>query len=180
MNILFITLWGHLYTSNPHDCGEDHFKTLSISSYCRVVEALISHDASLVMDRDVNGMIPLHLACLSGNIESVQAHHSQLTRFSKVRKARDYHFNTLLHHACKGGNRKVAEYLLEVGCSMNAKNSDKDNLIHVAVQNGHVDIIKLLLDKGTSTESVDAHRCTPLHIAAQRDQICIVQLLVEQ
>ena len=132
------------------------------------------------MDGDVNGMIPLHLACLSGNIESVQAHHSHLTRFSKVREARDYQFNTLLHYACKGGNREVAEYLLEVGCSMNAKNSDKDNLIHVAVQNGHVDITKLLLDKGTSTESVDAHRCTPLHIAAKRDKICTIQLLMKQ
>ena len=132
------------------------------------------------MDRDANGMIPLHLACLSGNIESVRAHHSQLTRFSKVREARDSHLNTSLHHACKGGSRKVAEYLFEVGCSMNAKNSDKDNLIHVAVQNGHVDITKLLLDKGTSTESVDAHRCTPLHIAAKRDQICTIQLLMKQ
>ena len=102
------------------------------------------------MNRDPNGMIPLHLACLSGNMESVKAHHSQLTRFLKVREAQDSHLNTPLHLACKGGSREVAEYLIEMGCSMNAKNSDKDNLVHVAVQNGHVDITQLLLDKAPS------------------------------
>ena len=155
-----------------------HFKILSISLYSRVVEAFIDHDASLVMDKDANGMIPLHLACLSGKMESVKSHHSQLTRFLKVREARDSHLNTPLHLACKGGSREVAEYLIEVGCSMNAKNSDKDNLMHVAVRNGHVHIAQLLLNRGTSTESVDAHKCTPLHIAAKHDQICIIQLLI--
>ena len=162
-----------------HHCGNNHFKILFISSYSRVVEALIDHDASLVMDRGPNGMIPLHLACLSGNIESVKAHHSQLNRFLKVREARDSHLNTPLHHACKGGSREVAEYLIEVECSMSVKNSDKDNLVHVAVNSGHVDIAQLLLIKGTSTESVDAHRCTSLHIAAKHDHICIIQLLIE-
>ena len=176
----FITLVSlHNSFTILHHCGNNHFKILSISSYSRVLEALIDHDTSLVMDRDANRMIPLHLACLSGNVESVRAHHSQLSRFLKVREARDSHLNTPLHHACKGGSREVAEYLIEVGCSMNAKNSDKDNLVHVAVQNGHEDITKLLLDKGTSTESVDAHRCTALHIAAKHDQICITQLLIE-
>lgn len=85
------------------------------------------------MDRDANGMIPLHLACLSGNMESVKAHHSQLNRFLKVREARDSCLNTPLHLACKGGSREVAEYLIEVGCSMNAKNSEKDNLVHVVL-----------------------------------------------
>ena len=156
-----------------------HFKIIFISSYSRVVEAFIDHDASLVMDKDANGMIPLHLACLSGNMESVKSHHSQLTRFLKVREARDSRLNTPLHLACKGGSREVAEYLIEVGCSMNAKNSNKDNLMHVAVRNGHVHIAQLLLNRGTSTESVDAHKCTPLHIAAKHDQICIIQLLIE-
>ena len=130
------------------------------------------------MDRDASGIIPLHLACLSGKLETVQAHHSQL-KFFKTREARDHKLNTPLYHACKGGSRKVVEYLIKVGCSMNAKNSDKDNLIHVAAQNGHVDITKLLLDKGVSTESVDTHRCTPLHIAAMHGQISIIQLLIK-
>ena len=156
-----------------------HFKILSISSYSRVVEAFIDHDASLAMDKDANGMIPLHLACLCGKMESVKAHRSQLTRLLKVREARDSRLNTPLHLACKGGSREVAEYLIELGCSMNAKNSDKDNLVHVAVRNRHVHIAQLLLNRGTSTESVDAHKCTPLHIAAKHDQICIIQHLIE-
>ena len=162
-----------------HHCCNNHFKILSISSYSRVLEALIDHDASLVMDRDAKRMIPLHLACLCGKMESVKAHHSQLTRFLKVREARDSHLNTPLHLACKGGSREVAEYLIQMGCSMNTKNFEKDNLVHVAVQNGHINIARLLLIKGTSTESVDAHRCTALHIAAKHDHICIIQLLIE-
>jgi len=91
--------------------------------------------------------------------------------------ARDYALNTPLHLACSGGNREVAEYLIKVGCSTNAKNLKKDSLIHVAVQNGHKNVTELLLVKGVSTESLDAQKCTPAHIAAKHNKISIIKLL---
>ena len=139
----------------------------------------ISHDALLVMEKDANGMIPLHLACLGGKLESVLVHHPQLSKL-EVREAQDFKLNTPLHLACKFGSRKIAEYLIKEGCSMNALNSDKDHLIHVAVRNGHLDVTKLLLDQNTSIESLDACKRTPLHIAAMHDQACIIQHLVER
>ena len=145
----------------------------------RVVKTFIGHDASLATERDENGMIPLHLATLHGKLEAVKAHQSQLS-LVKVREARDYGLNTPLHHACKGGHREVVEYLIEVGCSRNAKNLNKDSLIHVAVQNGHISVTELLLDKGVSTESLDAQKCTPLHIAAKSNQTSIIEMLIKQ
>ena len=150
-----------------------------IPSNASVVREFISHDASLVMEKDADGMIPLHLACLGGKLESVLVHHSQLRR-REVREAQDINLNTPLHLACKCGNRKIAEYLIEVGCSMDALNSDEDHLIHVAVRNGHLDVTKLLLDLKPFTESLDACKRTPLHIAAMHDQPCIIQLLKKE
>ena len=152
------------------------FNPVIIFLNSRVVKTFIGHDTSLVMDRDENGMIPLHLASLNGKLEAVQAHQSLLS-LVKVREARDYVLNTPLHLACSGGNREVAEYLIEVGCSTNAKNLKKDSLIHVAVQNGHKSVTELLLVKGVSTASLDAQKCTPAHIAAKHDKISIIKLL---
>lgn len=157
-----------------------HFKPLFFFfSNASVVREFISHDPLLVMEKDDNGMIPLHLACLAGKLESVLVHQSQLS-LPNVREAQDLNLNTPLHLACKCGNRKIAEYLIKVGCSMNALNSDKDHLIHVAVRNGHLNVTKLLLDQKTSTESLDAYKRTPLHIAAMHDHVCIIQHLKEE
>ena len=123
-------------------------------------------------------MIPLHLDCLGGKLESVLVHHSQLSKL-EVREAQDFKLNTPLHLACKFGSREIAEYLIKEGCSMNALNSDKDHLIHVAVRNGHLDVTKLLLDQNTSIESLDVCKRTPLHVAAMHDQDCIIQHFVE-
>ena len=143
------------------------------------MKEFIRHDALLVMEKDANGMIPLHLACLWGKLESVLVHNSQLSQL-EVREAQDFKLNTPLHLACKCGNRKIAEYLIKVGCSVNALNSDQDHLIHVAVKNGHPDVTKLLLDQKISTESLDACKRTPLHVAAMHDQTCIIQHLKEE
>ena len=140
------------------------------------MKTFIGRDASLVTDRDENGMIPLHLASLCGKLEAVQAHKSQLS-LVEVRGARDSGLNTPLHLACKSGDRNVAEYLIEVGCSRNARNLNKDSLIHVAVQNGHTSVSELLLDKGVSTETLDSQKRTPVHVAARYNQTSIIEML---
>lgn len=160
-----------------------HFKPCSFClffpSNASVVREFIRHDPLLVMEKNDDGMIPLHLACLAGKLESVLVHQSQLS-WPNVREAQDFNLNTPLHLACRCGNRKIAEYLIKVGCSMNALNSDKDHLIHVAVRNGHLNVTELLLDQKTSTESLDAYKRTPLHIAAMHDHVCIIQHLKEE
>ena len=143
------------------------------------MKTFIGHDASLAMDRDENGMIPLHLASLYGKLEAVQAHQSLLSLVT-VREARDSGLNTPLHLACRSGDRNVAEYLIEVGCSKNARNLNKDSLIHVAVQNGHTSVSELLLDKGVSTESLDAQKCTPVHVAAKHNRTSVIEMLKER
>ncbi|XP_789260.4 poly [ADP-ribose] polymerase tankyrase-2 [Strongylocentrotus purpuratus] len=86
--------------------------------------------------------------------------------------------STPLHLAAGYNNVEVAEYLLEHGADVNAR--DKGGLIplHNASSYGHLDIAALLIKHKTCVNAVDRWNFTPLHEAAQkgRTQLCALLL----
>lgn len=86
--------------------------------------------------------------------------------------------STPLHLAAGYNNIEVAEYLLENGADVNAR--DKGGLIplHNASSYGHLDIAALLIKFKTVVNATDKWGFTPLHEAAQkgRTQLCALLL----
>ncbi|XP_033632864.1 poly [ADP-ribose] polymerase tankyrase-1-like [Asterias rubens] len=86
--------------------------------------------------------------------------------------------STPLHLAAGYNNVEVADYLLEHGADVNAR--DKGGLIplHNASSYGHLDIASLLIKHNTCVNAVDRWNFTPLHEAAQkgRTQLCALLL----
>ncbi|KAJ8025370.1 Tankyrase-1 [Holothuria leucospilota] len=86
--------------------------------------------------------------------------------------------STPLHLAAGYNNVDVAQFLLDQGADVNAR--DKGGLIplHNASSYGHLDIAALLINKNTCVNAVDRWNFTPLHEAAQkgRTQLCALLL----
>ncbi|XP_065828038.1 poly [ADP-ribose] polymerase tankyrase-1-like [Oscarella lobularis] len=86
--------------------------------------------------------------------------------------------STPLHLAAGYNQVEVAEYLLEHGADVNAK--DKGGLIplHNASSYGHVEMAALLIKHGALVNATDRWNFTPLHEAAQKGRTQLCSLLI--
>lgn len=79
-----------------------------------------------------------------------------------------------LMDAASGNYLHVAEYLLEKGVNIHAKD---DCALIFATENGYLEMIKFLADRGANIHTKDDY---PLRIAAKKDYLDIVKYLVEK
>ena len=88
---------------------------------------------------------------------------------------------TLLHYATKENRVEVIEYLVSIGCDINAADDDKQTPLHKSVMLGHTESVKLLIDKGANVNKVDNNGNTPLHVAIiNGGDFCTVKALFEK
>jgi ankyrin repeat protein len=63
---------------------------------------------------------------------------------------RDMDGNTILHRACKGGNRALAAELIRRGADVHAFNMAGITPLHAAAWEGHEEVVILLLEHGVN------------------------------
>lgn len=133
-----------------------------------VVKWLFDHHVDFNVT-DNGGVLPIHLACASGNIS--------LVRFlvDTVKQQLDRASNlgwSPIHYAAQSGNVDLFKYLLELKLPLGLRDVAGWQPIHVAFANGHLPLIEYLY----SLDPLMIHRQTnhnwyPLHCAAQEGHL---------
>jgi len=85
---------------------------------------------------------------------------------------------TALHIACKHGSLQIAEFLLEIGAQITAKDLHSNTPLHYTALGGHQQLMLLLLNSRASPNCVDGNGNTPLHFAAQNGHETCVKALI--
>ncbi|XP_048243258.1 uncharacterized protein LOC124111218 isoform X3 [Haliotis rufescens] len=166
-----------------------------------VFDLLRSKKADLTLvDDHGNGL--LHHACIGGNTDIAQiavspsnsntrgqdghtpvmatACHGHQSVFDLLvsRKADltllDDHGDSLLHHACEGGNTAIVQHVLSPS-NINTRGQDGHTPVMVAACQGHESVFDLLVPKKADLTLVDDHEDSLLHHACRGGNTAIVQ-----
>jgi ankyrin repeat protein len=85
---------------------------------------------------------------------------------------------TPLMHACRLGERSIAEALLALGADRACTNSDGNNALWLACFNGDLTVIQLLLSAGVPLNQQNDNGATALMYAASAGKASVVALLL--
>ncbi|GEM_PF-1703140 len=85
---------------------------------------------------------------------------------------------TPLHPAAYHGNREIAQWLLDHGVDVNAKDIGDWTPLHLAAFHGRKEVAKLLLEKSANINAKDINGWTPLHGVARYGHTEIAELLL--
>jgi ankyrin repeat protein len=87
---------------------------------------------------------------------------------------------TALHFSSISGCQDIAEWLLDNGATVDAKDSFGRSPLYYASEQGHEEIVSLLIGKGADVNARDSSGNTPLHYAARSENVSegIIELLV--
>ena len=103
---------------------------------------------------DRNGLTPIMLASKYHHLEVVKV---LLTKEDIDLITRDREENTVMHHACAGGNKKIIELLMAQnnGPDLDARNSDHDTPLVAAARNYQVDVVRMILSEMVPSSNVE-------------------------
>ncbi|XP_041118782.1 BRCA1-associated RING domain protein 1 [Polyodon spathula] len=118
----------------------------------------IPHSSPGVTKKNHKGETLLHLACIKGDVSSVE----QLLESGADPNLKDHAGWTPLHEACNHGHVKVVELLLQQGALLNTTGYQNESPLHDAVKNGHAGIVELLLRNGASQEVLNIFGLRPI------------------
>jgi hypothetical protein len=109
------------------------------------------------MERNVNEIFPLHLACSSGNTPVVKIYLDRLcaAKCAFYALAKDDGGRTCLHLASQNSHLEVVQVLLDhpaFGTQLMDEKSNRGNTaLHLAAQENHIDLVRLLLSRNALT-----------------------------
>ncbi|KAI0145671.1 ankyrin [Hypoxylon sp. NC0597] len=108
---------------------------------------------------DNHGQTLLAKACAKGEYEIAKR---RLTERPEDLNFADYAGNTPLQIASLNGHEQIVQLLIDAGCNLDCRNSDKETPLLDAVENGHLGVVKLLLKAGVNPRKADAEGHEPL------------------
>ncbi|KAI0187763.1 ankyrin repeat protein, partial [Xylaria flabelliformis] len=108
---------------------------------------------------DNHGQTLFAKACAKGEYETAR---KRLAERPEDLNFADYAGNTPLQVASLNGHEDIVQLLIEAGCNLDCRNSDKETPLLDAVENGHLAVVKLLLKAGVNPRKADAEGHEPL------------------
>eukprot|EP00761_Pharyngomonas_kirbyi_P014759 gb/GECH01014789.1/.p1 GENE.gb/GECH01014789.1/~~gb/GECH01014789.1/.p1 ORF type:complete len:550 (+),score=136.98 gb/GECH01014789.1/:1-1650(+) len=143
------------------------------------VKRLVTNEANVNANANnaENREMPFHLACKLGHVQIVEYLH----RHGSELELKDHQGLTGLMSACEHGHVETVQFLLSVGCNVNAfSDAVKYSPLHFATANGHLEIAEMLLQYGAIVDFQDYLGRTPLHKASSKGFPAIVKLLLDR
>merc|ERR1711936_43136 len=117
----------------------------------------------------------LHRAALNRRIEMVE-----FLLEHNASQIEDGNGNFPLHCAALGGDRMIAQKLIDAGADLEASNFDHDKPLHLAATVGNLDVVCTLLDAGADIKGRGWMGNTALHCAAESAQVEVMEELVNR
>ncbi|KAJ8132792.1 hypothetical protein O1611_g829 [Lasiodiplodia mahajangana] len=108
---------------------------------------------------DNHGQTLLAKACAKGEYDIAK---KRLAERPEDLNFADYAGNTPLQIASLNGHEDIIQLLIDAGCNLDCRNSDKETPLLDAVENGHLGVVKLLLKAGVNPRKADAEGHEPL------------------
>lgn len=108
---------------------------------------------------DNHGQTLLAKACAKGEYDVAK---KRLAERPEDLNFADYAGNTPLQVASLNGHEQIVQLLIDAGCNLDCRNSDKETPLLDAVENGHLAVVKLLLKAGVNPRKADAEGHEPL------------------
>jgi ankyrin repeat protein len=122
-----------------------------------------------------DGLIPLHHAAYSGNIEAVEILIGQGVEIDAQAKRSAW---TPIFFASLRGHENIAARLIEAGARIDIKDMRGRSALHIAALRGHAILVDLLYHNGAQINQKDALGMTPLHLGAYGGQEEAARLLL--
>lgn len=119
------------------------------------------------------GRVPLHMAALSGDKETVAA----LLAAGAPLDAADADGSTPLHLAAWVGSKGVLEAMVKKGADLNAQDKEGMSALMMAVLSGSEPATKFLAEAGADLEAIDARKRSAMHYASQTGQNAMADIL---
>lgn len=124
--------------------------------------AIRRRGTSIAFKRNEKGETPVHIACMSGNLNQVR----RLLDQGHAVNIRDNAGWMPLHEAANYGHSDIVKLLIERGASINDKGGkmcDGVTALHDACGNGNLEVVEALLDAGANATLLTDFRDTPYH-----------------
>ncbi|XP_071102782.1 uncharacterized protein [Haliotis cracherodii] len=181
--------------------GSTPVMVAAVSGHQSVFELLMSNKADLTLV-DTSGHSLLHFACRGGNTAIVQhvlspsninsrgmqgstpvmaaAHSGHQSVFDLLVSNQadltlvDTDGNSLLHHACEGGNTAIVQHVLSPS-NINSRGRHGCTPLMAAAVSGHQSVFELLMSNQADLTLVDTDGNSLLHLACQGGNTAIVQ-----
>lgn len=137
-----------------------------------IVEQLLSKNADPNLQGGVE-VTALNAAVWSGSLEIVKL---LVDNGAFLNPKIQYYGGNALGAACAYGNREIAEFLLQKGCSVTERDSEGSSPLEIAAAGGHAEIVELLLHYDTDPGSCEK----ALIKAAENDETGVVFVLLRE
>ena len=155
-----------------------------------IVKALIKRGADVniapATDEVSDGVTPLFMACLHGQLESVQ---DLIDAKANLNIARTSDGATPLHLACSKGFADIFKALIEgradgEKADLKAYANNNKTTLHFACTSGNIEIIQALIKGDLDGNKADVNACasdgvTPLYLACQIGYLPVVEELIK-
>jgi ankyrin repeat protein len=120
----------------------------------------------------------IHDAVTAGDLNKVRA---LIEADPTLLESKDQWGHTLLHIACWKEQFKVANYLIDKGANVNARNIYGVPVLNGAIKEGDecVSLVRRLIDKGADINVEKSANGSPLHLAAIKGNIEVGKILID-
>jgi ankyrin repeat protein len=136
---------------------------------------LLSASTHLVNQSTLDGVTPLHIACVTCNDTAV----SNIIRSGAYLNAQDDEGDSPLHFAVRENRPEVVDLLLRSGAMVDIRNEDEETPLQLAISLGYEAIVYKLIQYGASLYEQDVEGASPLHAACEQGSQAIIRFLIE-
>ena len=141
-----------------------------------MVNCLLKAKANQDIQEAINGLSPLHVACMNGNLPICEA----LISAKANPNIRDHNGNTPLHTASKEGHVCIVKCLIAAKAKLDVQQKNGGTPMYIACLKKHLEVVRTLLKAEADPDiPISSAGTTALHAAVLINNIPLLELLLQ-